>query len=439
MPGTRASQPHARPLRVAIDARRPGEGVAGGVEQVVIGLAYGLSQLTDSPDEYLFLTASPDGEWIAPYLSGGCRVLPSASSPSGRTWRRRLAGIPLLRTIWERVRPSLGAWTIHVPRSDGTIERAGVDVVHFPRQSAFLTSVPSVYQPHDLQHLHLPHYFTSHERLAREVTYRAFCAEARTVVMMTEWGKADITTQYGLPPSKVCVVPGASVLVAYAEPTQADIDTTRARLALTDSFAFFPAQTFPHKNHLMLLEALAIARDQMGTTIPLVASGHHNGFFPQIAQRARELRLDSQIQFVGFVRPVELRALYRIARCMVFPSSFEGWGLPIIEAFHEGTPVACANTTSLPEVAGDAALLFPIDSPITIAEQLVRLWRDDALRARLSALGRARADSLSWTRSARIFRAHYRCITRRELDEEDRELLNESCECGTPLSPVAPR
>ena len=76
---TPAPQPYARPLRVVIDARRPGEGIAGGVEQVVIGLAYGLSTLTESPDEYLFLTAPPDGEWIAPYLSGGCRVLPSAS------------------------------------------------------------------------------------------------------------------------------------------------------------------------------------------------------------------------------------------------------------------------------------------------------------------------------------------------------------------------
>src|SRR4029453_15320630 len=164
-------------------------------------------------------------------------------------------------------------------------------------------------------------------------------------------------------------------------------------------------------------------------TIPLVGSGHQNEFFPRIAQRVRELRLDPQVRFVGFVRPVELRALYRMARCLVFPSRFEGWGLPVVEAFHEGTPVACADATSLPEVAGDAALLFPIDSPTAIAERLVRLWRDDALRARLSGLGRARADSLSWTRSARIFRAHYRCITGRELDEEDRELLNESCEC----------
>jgi glycosyltransferase involved in cell wall biosynthesis len=296
-----------------------------------------------------------------------------------------------------------------------------------------------VYQPHDLQHLHLPQYFTPRTRLAREVTYRAFCAEARTVVMMTRWGKVDITDKYGLHPAKVCVVPGASVLDAYAEPTQADIETTRTRLALSDAFAFFPAQTFPHKNHLMLLEALAIARNQMGTTIPLVASGYQNDFFPRIAQRATELGLDSQVRFVGFVRPLELRALYRMARFMVFPSSFEGWGLPLVEAFNEGTPVACANATSLPEVAGDAALLFPVDSPIAMAEQLVRLWRDEVLRARLSALGRARAASLSWTHSAHVFRAHYRCIGDRQLNEEDRELLKESCECGAQVSPVAPR
>jgi glycosyltransferase involved in cell wall biosynthesis len=433
VPDTPASQPHARPLRVVIDARRPSEGLAGGREQVVIGLAHGLSSLTDSPDEYLFLTTPPDHEWIAPYLSGGCRVLPSAVTSSGPTWRRRLAGLPLLRTVWERMKPSLGAWTIRVPRSDGTIEWAGADVVHFPQQSAFLTNVPSVYQPHDLQHLHLPQYFTPRTRLTREVTYRAFCAQAQTVVMMTQWGKADITAQYGIPSTKVCVVPGASVLHAYAEPTQADIDTMHARIALPDAFAFFPAQTFPHKNHLILLQALAVARDRMGTTIPLVASGYQNEFFPRIAQRATELGLDSQIRFVGFVRPVELRALYRMARCMVFPSSFEGWGLPIVEAFHEGTPVACASSTSLPEVAGDAALLFPIDSPVAMAEQLVRLWRDDALRARLIALGRARAASLSWTHSARVFRAHYRRLGGRQLNAEDRQLLNESCECHSPL------
>jgi len=426
-----SSRPPDRPLRVVIDARRQREGVAGGTEQVVIGLAHGLSTLTDSPDEYLFLTTPPDAEWIAPYLSGGCQVLTSVTSSGTPTWRGRLAAIPALRATWDRVSPALGRRIVRVPRSDGTIERAGVEVVHFPRQSAFLTAVPSVYQPHDLQHLHLPKYFTPRARLGREVTYRAFCAQARTVVMMSRWGKEDLTTHYDLPRTKVCVIPGASVLDAYPEPTRADIDATRARLALPEFFAFFPAQTFPHKNHLTLLEALAIARDRMETTIPLVASGYQNEYFPRIAQRIGELRLETQVRFVGFVRPVELRALYRMARCMVFPSCFEGWGLPVVEAFHEGTPVACANATSLPEVAGDAALLFSADSPSEMAERLVRLWKDEGLRARLTALGRARAAALSWTRTARIFRAHYRRIAARQLDEADYQLLRESCEPGT--------
>ncbi|HEX5071736.1 MAG TPA: glycosyltransferase family 1 protein [Gemmatimonadaceae bacterium] len=431
------SRPPERPLRVAIDARRPAEGLAGGVEQVVIGLAHGLSSLTDSPDEYLFLTAPPDDRWIAPYLSGGCRVLPSATSSARATWRGRLKAIPGLRATWDRVSPVLGRRTVRVPRSDGTIEQAGAEVVHFPLQSAFLTGVPSVYQPHDLQHLHLPQYFTARARLGREVRYRAFCAQAHTVVMMTRWGKEDLTRRYELPRAKVCVVPGASVLDAYAEPTPTDIDAARARLELPDQFAFFPAQTFPHKNHLMLLEALAIARDRMGVTIPLVASGYQNEFFPRIARRMSDLRLEPQVRFVGFVSPVELRALYRLARCMVFPSAFEGWGLPVVEAFHEATPVACADATSLPEVAGDAALLFPVDSPAGMAEQLVRLWRDEKLRADLIARGRSRATALSWTRTARIFRAHYRRIAGRQLDETDSALIAESCGCANGINPGA--
>ena len=428
-----------RPLRVAIDARRTGEGFAGGTEQVVIGLAHGLSTLTDSPDEYLFLTAPPDDEWISPYLSGGCRVVPSVARARKTAWRARLKAIPAVRALWGRVSSALGPRIVRVPQSDGTIERAGADVIHFPRQGAFLTAVPSVYQPHDLQHLHLPEHFTVRERLGREVKYRAFCAQAQTVVMMTRWGKEDLTTHYDLPRAKVCVVPGASVLDAYAEPTHADLDATRARLALPEAFAFFPAQTFPHKNHLMLLEALAVARDSLGITIPLVASGYLNDFFPNIARRVSELRLETQVRFVGFVKPVELRALYRLARCMVFPSSFEGWGLPVVEAFQEGTPVACADATSLPEVAGGAALLFPIGSPIAMADALVRLWRDDGLRARLIARGRSRAAALSWTRTARMFRAHYRRIAGRELFSEDHDLLKESCDPGAGINPGVPR
>ena len=164
------------PLRVVIDARRLQAGVAGGVEQVMIGLAHGLSSLDGGDEEYFFLTSPSDPQWIAPYLSGRCRVLVSTGAHDPPQWRRRLAGVAPLRAAWEVVSPMLGPRTIPIPGSDGTIERAGADVVHFPQQSAFLTGVPSIYQPHDLQHLHLPQYFSRRTRLAREVTYRAFCA-----------------------------------------------------------------------------------------------------------------------------------------------------------------------------------------------------------------------------------------------------------------------
>ena len=399
-----------RPLRVAIDARRAGEGIAGGVEQMVIGLAEGLSSLDDGDEEYFFLTSPADPDWIAPYLSGACRVLVGERASSLPSWRTRLQTIAPLRTAWEAVSPLIGASTIPIAASDGTIERAGIHVIHFPSQNAFLTDVPSVYQPHDLQHRHLPQHFTRRTRLARDVTYRAFCDQANVVVMMTAWGQRDIVSAFQLPTEKVRVVPGASVTTAYPEPTADDLRRTSLAYSLPDAFAFYPAQTFPHKNHLALLDALALLRDEHGLVVPLVSSGMKNDHYAAIERRVRELRLDAQVRFVGFVSPIELRALYRLARCMVFPSTFEGWGLPMVEAFQEGLPVACADATSLPEVANGAALLFSPHDPRAIAGGVRQIWTDDGLRAQLVARGRARAGELTWARSAGLFRSLYREI-----------------------------
>jgi glycosyltransferase involved in cell wall biosynthesis len=387
--------------------------VAGGVEQVVIGLAQGLSSLDDGDEEYWFLTSATDPEWIAPYLSGRSRVLVGSGASGLPSWRDRLQTIAPLRAAWEVVSPLIGPSTIPLPRSDGTIDKAGIDVIHFPQQSAFLTDIPSVYQPHDLQHRHLPQHFSRRTRLARDVWYQTFCTQADAVVMMTEWGRKDIVASFGLAAEQVHVVPGASVLSAYPEPSDADRRQTIARYGLPDEFAFFPAQTFPHKNHLTLLDALARVRDEEGLVIPLVASGMKNDHFAAIARRVAELRLQNQTRFVGYVEPLELRALYSLARCLVFPSTFEGWGLPIVEAFQEGLPVACSDATSLPEVTGGAAALFPPHDVPAMARAIAAVWRDEPLRARLVERGRARAAELSWERSAQMFREIYRRIAMR--------------------------
>ena len=403
------------PLRICIDARF-GAGQFGGVEQVVIGLAAALSKLEDGDEEYLFLTHPEHDEWIRPYLGGPCRVL---HPRRGYLDRRSRA---IVRGLAERL-PAVGA-RFAVRVSDGTVERAGADVVHFPFQDAFTTELPSIYQPHDLQHLHLPELFSGWERARRETIYRTHCDRARLVVAMTSWGRRDFVESYGLAPEKVAVVPGGSVLRAYPAPDAADLGDLRSRLSLPDSFLLYPAQTWPHKNHERLLEVLALIRDEHGVTIPLVCPGKQTRHYRRIRELAESLRLTETVSFPGFVSSLELRGLYELGTGLVFPSLFEGWGLPVCEAFDAGLPVASSTATGLPDVVGDAGLLFDANDSGEMASELHRLWTDEGLRRSLRERGKRRAAELSIDRTARLFRAHYRQVGRRELTREDRILLD---------------
>jgi glycosyltransferase involved in cell wall biosynthesis len=402
------------PLRVCIDARL-GAGQFGGVEQLVIGLAAALSRLEDGDEEYLFLAHPEHDDWIRPYLSGPCRLLHSHREYLNRRSRA------IVRALIERV-PGVGV-RFAVRPSDGTIEAAGADVVHFPIQDAFTTDVPSIYQPHDLQHLHLPELFSGWERARRETIYRTHCERAAVVVAMTSWGRRDFVDSYELPPEKVRVVPGGSVLHEYPAPTEGDLDRLRERLSLADAFLLYPAQTWPHKNHELLLEALARVRDETGATMPLVCPGKQTRHYRRIRELVDELGLAESVSFPGFVSSLELRGLYELATGLVFPSRFEGWGLPVCEAFDAGLPVASSTATGLPDVVGDAGLLFDPDDVTGMAAQLSRLWTDPHLRDDLRERGRKRAAQFSFDHTARLFRAHYRQVGHRSLTEEDRMLL----------------
>jgi glycosyltransferase involved in cell wall biosynthesis len=402
------------PLRVCIDARL-GAGQFGGVEQVVIGLAAALSRLDAGDEEYLFLTHPGHDDWIRRYLHGPCRVLHSRRNYLNRRSRA------VARALLERL-PGVGV-RFAVRPSDGTVERAGVEVMHFPFQDAFTTEVPSIYQPHDLQHLHLPHLFSDWERTRREAIYRTHCERAALVVAMTSWGRRDFVQSYDLPPDKVSVVPGGSVLREYPAPTDADLDRLRSRLSLPEAFLLYPAQTWPHKNHERLLEAIARVRDESGTAIPLVCPGKQTRDYQGIRDLASGLGLTETTSFPGFVSSLELRGLYELGTALVFPSRFEGWGLPVCEAFDAGLPVASSSATGLPDVVGDAGLLFDPDDVPEMARQLQRLWTDGDLRADLRERGKKRAARFSFDHTAKLFRAHYRQIGGRGLSEEDRILL----------------
>jgi glycosyltransferase involved in cell wall biosynthesis len=340
----------------------------------------------------------------------------------GRTTSRRIYDalarrIPRAAEAVRYAASRLGGGSLRLPRSTGFVEGLGVDLIHFTTPQAYLTDLPSIYQPHDLLHRHFPEQFSPVHARYRDHAYRTFSQRASVVAVMTEFGRNDLREAYGLPADRMAVVPWAPVAgTTKRHSPSAETAELPAR------FVLYPAQTWPHKNHLRLLEALAILRDN-GTVVQVVCTGRQTDHMGALARRMNELRLGDQVRFTGYLEQEQLDGVLTRAFGLVFPSLFEGWGLPVVEAFGAGVPVAASNTTALPEVTGGAALLFDPEDPRAIADAVSRIWEEAPLRADLQRRGKERAGELSWDRTARVFRAIYRRIALRNLTSDDRDLV----------------
>ncbi|MDD1776619.1 MAG: glycosyltransferase family 4 protein [Candidatus Helarchaeota archaeon] len=413
-----------KPLRVCIDARQMSIFDIGGVGSFIIGLATGLSSLTDGNEEYFFLTYRNSEEWIRPYLAGACQVLPCLLPAPQHEWKNWLEKkMPAVTKMWREYSPLIAPLTFSPAKSDGTIENAGIEIMHFTNQMGFLTKVPSIYHPHDLQHVHLPQYFSKRTIKKREIQYRTFCNQARMIAVVSSWIKNDLIKHYNLSNNKVRVIPFAPVTTVYPSPTETDLSMTKRKFNLADHFILYPAQTWEHKNHLGLLQALYLLRQQHGVSIPFVSTGFHTDFFPKIEKRIRELQLELQSKFLGFVSELELQCLYKLSRAVVIPTKFEAASFPLWEAFHAEAPTGCSRVTSLPEQAGDAALLFDPERPEEMARVISRLWTDETMRRELIKRGKERVKLFTWERTARIFRAHYRRLANLPISDEDHEMI----------------
>ena len=409
--------------RICIDARLD-PGFSGGIEQVVTGLAQGLSSLTDGDEKYYFLIYPGSEEWLAPYMTDSCKLIISGRSLQ-HTLRRMIAsGFPRIKKMLEKIGSLAVEKVINIPKSSGTIEQAGIDLMHFTFQAAFLTDIPSIYHPHDLQHIHLPEYFSDYARQGRSIVYKRFCEQAHMVAVSSSWVRQDLEEHLGIPHGKIAVVPLAPSTEIYSTHSPEELDRIRNKFSLPEVFAFYPAQTWPHKNHLGLIEAAAKLKDRFGVHIPLVFSGRKGDFYPQLVKRVKELQLGEQVQFLGFVTPQELHSLYRLCRCVIIPTKFEAASFPLWEAFLAEAPTACSNVTSLPRQAGDAALTFNPADDNQIAECLHRLWVDNELRSKLAERGRNNVSRFTWQKTALGFRAHYRRILGLELTNEDNAILD---------------
>jgi len=367
-----------------------------------------LGQLEDGDEEFVFLTLEGHADWLIPFIGSNSRIVSEVASRPDSV--RSLVGKapPIFARFLRVAAGLLGSNAISVPRSSGVFESTGAKAVHFPAQNAFLTAIPSIYQPWDLLHAHHPEYFTRYERNLRDVRYRQFCQQAQIVVVASRWAKEDLIASYGIEPLKIHVVPVPPPITAYPKLTKADLTGIRGKFSLPDQYIIYPAQTWPHKNHVKLLEALAKLRDEAQLCIPLVLTGRHTEFVSTIRKTAAHLRLQEQVHFLEFVTPAELSGLLTMSRAMVFPSRFEGWGLPIVEAYSMGIPVGCSNVESLTEQAHDCALVFDPDSPSEIMETIRTLWTDEAARIDLAARGMAKVAKYNWRSTASAFRELYR-------------------------------
>ncbi len=250
---------------------------------------------------------------------------------------------------------------------------------------------PTVMTLVDIQERYHPEFFTQEDLFTRQLHFPPSTRMADRVITISEFSKDTLIKHHRLNNNKV-VVSYLSADKLYYESTQiANMPTG----GLPDNFIFYPANLWQHKNHDRLLQALCILRKEKGLIVPIVLTGfHQNNGYP-LEAKLDEYGLTSQAHLLNYVKIEEMIYLYRHASMLVFPSLFEGFGIPLVEAMAVGCPVIASSTSSIPEITSGAALLFDPYSPSSIAEVIEKVWNDQALRKRMIEKGKQRAQNFS--------------------------------------------
>jgi glycosyltransferase involved in cell wall biosynthesis len=276
-----------------------------------------------------------------------------------------------------------------------------IDLVHYPLTVPVpRTRLPRVVTLHDLQHHELPEYFSRAERVYRRLAYDRAARVADVVVTPTAHARDMLAERLGVDPARVVVAPHGVDHERFHPGASSDVP-----MQLPERFLYYPANLWPHKNHARLLEGLARAEDR---EIGLVLTGNPYGRMDDLRAGASRLGVIDRITHLGFVDHGLVPALMRRARAMVFPSLFEGFGQPPLEAMACGCAVAAPVDGALGEVCAGAVLELDPRDPDSIAAAIDRLASDDALVADLRARGPERAREFTWARSAELHHAAYR-------------------------------
>lgn len=386
----------------------------GGAARLAQCLARHLSEAADPATEVLAVVGH--GTWEESFpLRGRLRVLDGAGlgkaalgwaverafGPSGAARGASVAA----RRLVSRTHRFPAAW--------------GLDtVVHVPTQTIHPLpprhwNLPYGMNLADIQHEHFPEFFTAKDLRKRRTRFLASALAAEAVFVADAWTKRDILAHLPVDPEKIHPVPLAPTWDASELP---DPDAARQRVAaegLRERFAFYPAQTWAHKNHERLFEALALLKSR-GLRVPLVCTGQKNAHFTVLQARLAALGLEDQVAFLGLVPEDLVKALYLQSALVVVPTLFEGGpGIPVLEALALGRPLAASTVCGIPEAAGDAALLFDPLDPGDMAAAVEKLWTDAPFARELGARGAARMAPRSWARTARAYLDVYEAVLAR--------------------------
>jgi glycosyltransferase involved in cell wall biosynthesis len=321
---------------VAVDTNCILPGQVGGIENYTLGLIEAL-KIPQSPAKNLILLTRPENHSLF------------AGFADERT---EVVLLERPRQSWDELKkrdPADGkkALTEFQRLKEDALRRRAVDLVHFPGNTInpLNLDIPVVLNLHDLQHRHFPQYFSEEEIAIREKWWVMSGRRADALIAGSNFIRNDLCGQLGVDQSKIFVTPDVFQAAFLHRPTSEQLADLRRRYELPKTFFIYPAAAWPHKNHQRLIEAFKSAAIEDSQLI-LTGAAH--------SQSAGS----ENIRFLGRVSTEDLVGLYCVATALVFPSQYESWSIPIMEAMACGCPVASSNVTSLPEQVGAAGLIF---------------------------------------------------------------------------------
>ncbi|MEJ2009035.1 MAG: glycosyltransferase family 1 protein [Acidobacteriota bacterium] len=396
-------------MKIGINALGLSSGSLGGMEVYFLNLIKGIAPHDSGHNYLIWVNNRKVREMLAPYVQSNVQL-----AYVSQLYTYIAGGLVLLFSRPKLAVEAAGKFFSNQPIP---VETAGIigkivdlnrkqpDVVHFPFSiidpSFSDIKAPIVLTIPDIQHEYCPEYFDAPTLSVRKSLYRSSAGRADVIITISEASKRAIIEKFGEPAEKIVVTyPGCSEDFRKIVDPNA-LAAIREKYSLPDEFVFYPAGTWPHKNHIKLLEALSVLRSKHDFQKRLIMTGIPQNNHDRVLESVKRFGLESQVRFLNVVPFADLPAIYNMATLMVFPSLFEGFGIPLVEAMSVGLPIACSDRTSIPEVVGEAGVYFDPDNAEDIADRIYQLWNDTELKESLVKKGFEQVKLFNWKEMTR--------------------------------------